>query len=632
MARHPADTTTRTGNGPLSSWHVRPHRLDTLCAVPPHPDLLERLQQEMGEAREGAADRVRRLMRFSEPHRVGLNDGLIFPGTYFPLGTTAAVARNAALERAPLRGTVRVVVVLVDFSDKAMTASTAHFEELFFSTGVLPNGSVKEYFTEVSNGLITLTGQVVGPLRMPQTVAAYAGSDNGLQAARPNARDMANDAAAAADPVVNFAPYDNDGNGFVDAFIVVHAGSGAEATGAAADIWSHKWVLPAEYTADSTKIFAYLTIPEDAKIGVCAHELGHLLFGWPDLYDTDYSSAGVGNWCLMAGGSWGGGGDVPVHPSAWCKVTQGWVTVDVRTSNAVVSIPDVKDSRTVYRLWKDGAPGNEYFLVENRQQSRYDASLPAGGLLIWHIDDAISGNSDENHPRVALEQADGQRHLETNANRGDAGDPYPGSAGNTSFNDTSTPNSKSYAGASTCVAVTEVSAAGPTMTARLSVRCFVKRFARKELIKEKDLRENKRVKDIRDKALSRDKAVVADKTRVQDKGVAGDKGPVKEVDKPVTDKRTGLDKPTDRKPGDIGFDRPGGRSESDLEARVAELEALVAALTEEQAAAEPFIAEQDRPDLGLSAYAQEDDYDELRGAVQQGSVQAKRIYDSKPAE
>ena len=70
---------------------------------------------------------------------------------------------------------------------------------------------------------------------------------------------------------------------------------------------------------DATKIYGYLTIPEDAKIGVCAHELGHLLFGFPDLYDTDDTSEGIGNWCLMAGGSWNGGGDVPAHPSAWCK-------------------------------------------------------------------------------------------------------------------------------------------------------------------------------------------------------------------------------------------------------------------------------------------------------------------------
>jgi immune inhibitor A len=281
---------------------------------------------------------------------------------------------------------------------------------------------------------------------------------------------MADEAVTLAQADVDFTPYDNDGNGFVDAFIVVHAGRGGEETGAPADIWSHKWVLPAERSVDSTKIFAYLTIPEDAKLGVTAHEIGHLVFGWPDLYDTDNTSEGIGNWCLMASGSWGLGGERPVHPSAWCKSTQGWVDVVAPTSNADVTIEDVKTSRTAYRLWKDGGGGNEYFLVENRQQTGLDASLPGPGLLVWHIDEAIAGNTNESHYKVALMQADGQRQLETNANRGDEGDPFPGSTGNASFDETTTPNSRSYAGSPTSVALTDIPPSSPAMTVRVSVR------------------------------------------------------------------------------------------------------------------------------------------------------------------
>ncbi len=89
--------------------------------------------------------------------------------------------------------------------------------------------------------------------------------------------------------------------------------------------------------ADGTKVFASLTIPEDAKLGVSAHELGHLLFGFPDLYDTDYTSAGTGNWCLMAGGSWNAGGDTPAHPSAWCKPSRAGCRL--RTSRRTARSP-----------------------------------------------------------------------------------------------------------------------------------------------------------------------------------------------------------------------------------------------------------------------------------------------------
>lgn len=346
--------------GMLTPW------VEGRCVVAPSPQLADRIKDEV--KRLNSLNKVRSVgagAALTHPRHPGFNDGLIIPGSYFPLGTSIQAVRSAASDRAPLHGTLRVAVVLVDFDDQEMVEDAGHFDDLFFSEGVLPNGSVREYFTDVTNGLVELAGQVVGPYRLPQDMADYANGESAIGDALPNARVMAEDAAIAADPDINFGPYDNDGNGFVDAFVVVHAGSGAEETGALSDIWSHKWVLPSEYTADTSAIYAYLTVPEDARIGVCAHELGHLLFGLPDLYDIDNTSEGIGNWCLMAGGSWGGGGDTPVHPSAWCKAQQEWVTVNNVTTNASLSIADVKDAHTVHRLWKDGAGGQEYFLVEN---------------------------------------------------------------------------------------------------------------------------------------------------------------------------------------------------------------------------------------------------------------------------
>jgi immune inhibitor A len=173
----------------------------------------------------------------------------------------------------------------------------------------------------------------------------------------------------------------------------------------------------------------------------------------------------------MAGGSWGGGGDTPVHPSAWCKANQGWVEVATPHPDAQLTIDDVKSSRTVYQLWADGAAGTEYFLMENRQQDGFDATLPGSGLLIWHIDESQSGNTDDRHYKVALMQADGKADLEAGRNRGDAGDAYPGTADNREFTATSTPGSKSYAGADSCVGVTQISDPGPTMTANVSLSC-----------------------------------------------------------------------------------------------------------------------------------------------------------------
>ena len=442
----------------------------------------------------------------------------------------------------------------------------------------------------------------------------------------------------AADPVVNFGPYDNDGNGYVDAFIVVHAGPGAEVTGSTGDIWSHKWVLPSVYNADGTQIYGYLTIPEDARIGVCCHELGHLLFGWPDLYDTDYSSAGIGNWCLMAGGSWGGNGDVPCHPSAWCKVNQGWVTVSAPTSNVSLTISDVESSKQVYRLWKDGGPGNEYFLVENRQHVGYDQSLPGSGLLVWHVDDAVAGNTNEAHPKVALLQADGNQDMEHNHNRGDTGDPYPGSSSNTSLTKSSTPNTLSYAGSDTCVSLTSISPSGPSMTARVTVSCAVVKRVSKEIAKEA-LKEKEHGKEI-----------WSDHKNKEHNKEVKDFKDFHEVDWPwrklLTDTgRFGRGRPAAWQfagggQGAGGGGAPDEPDQAGLESRVTMLEMLLASVLESfsggpggQSSGDParaFIGPEERPDLSGSALAGEDDQQHLRDAMAQGGVEAahaKRQFD-----
>jgi immune inhibitor A len=214
-------------------------------------------------------------------------------------------------------------VILVDFSDKVIASSAKQrFHDLFFSTGRIPTGSVTEYYKDVSGGLISIIGEVIGPYRMPRTMGQYANNESGMSSTEPNARTLAQDAFIKAKADINFKPYDNDGNGYVDAFIVVHAGSGAEQNGDKNNLWSLKWVLPNEQTANEVKVYGFLTVPEDAQIVVCAHEIGHLVFGWLDLYDTDTSSQGIGAWCLMSGGSWGRinnnpAGTTPCHPSAW---------------------------------------------------------------------------------------------------------------------------------------------------------------------------------------------------------------------------------------------------------------------------------------------------------------------------
>ena len=168
----------------------------------------------------------------------------------------------------------------------------------------------------------------IGWQTAPQTYASYVDGKNGTGAYPNNSQKLLEDLVDAVDPVVDFSLYDNDANGFVDVILVIHSGTGAEFFGNNDDIWSHKWSITPR-AKDGVWISSYTIQPEfwiapgDMTIGVYAHELGHVL-GLHDLYDTDYSANGLGQWALMTVGSWNGpspGGGTPAHPSP-CSLFQ----------------------------------------------------------------------------------------------------------------------------------------------------------------------------------------------------------------------------------------------------------------------------------------------------------------------
>ena len=307
-----------------------------------------------------------------------------------------------------------------------------------------------------------------GWYRAPHPKSYYTNNDFGFGSYPQNAQRLVEDVVNLASPHVNFAPYDNNGNGYVDALVIIAAGSGGEATGNHADFWSHKWQT-GPIVVDGVRVSNYFMAPEDGRVGVMAHELGHLLMSWPDCYDTDYSSRGTGRWDLMAGGSWNNSGHTPAHPSAWCKLKAGWINPVVVFNNAQnVTIEPYAQHGDVYKLPIGDVNSKEYFLVSNRQQQGFDTHLPGEGCIVEHVDDNQSNNTDENHYLVDIEQADGQRDLNTNANSGDAADAFPG-GGNDVFNASSTPNSKSYDGSDSKVGISAITRSGANITANINV-------------------------------------------------------------------------------------------------------------------------------------------------------------------
>lgn len=381
-------------------------------------------------------------------------------------------------------GTFNVLALCVDFPDKSGTVPATELDTLVFNNA---HGSVRDFYSENSYGALTITTvnlpSTIGWQQVSQNYSYYVNGSYGLGAYPHNSQKMVEELVDLVDPLVSFANYDNDGDGFVDGLIIMHAGRGAEYSASTSDMWSHKWgIMPrlkdGKYVSSYSVQPEYWNNPGDITIGVYAHEAGHL-FGLPDLYDTDGSSRGLGRWSLMSGGAWNGSiGNSPAHLDPWCKAQVGFLIPTNVDSNVIgATVPSVETQATAYRLWSDGTMGAEYFLLENRQRTGYDASLPSAGILIWHVDETKNSNANEWYPGhtssgnylVALEQADGLWQIDKNTSYGDGADPFPGSSAKTTFSAATTPNSNAYAGTATYVTVTNISASGPTMTCDFQV-------------------------------------------------------------------------------------------------------------------------------------------------------------------
>ncbi|MCF7811357.1 M6 family metalloprotease domain-containing protein [bacterium] len=366
---------------------------------------------------------------------------------------------------------IHVVCILVDFADNEANQdqfSVESFQEMLFSVDEYETGSMRDWYLENSIGEVNIIGNVYGWYRLPHDYAYYVNGQNGWGQFPRNAQGIARDALLAADEDVDFSDYDNSGNGIVEGLFIVHAGPGAESTGSEDDIWSHAWSVP-ETTLDDVRFERYAMEPENGKIGVFGHELGHSLFGLPDLYDLTNESRGVGNWSMMSTGCWGGDGRTPVHFDAWCKMDAGFITPQEIVENQANIIQEpIETGGEVYITWQEGIINNQYFLLENRQSIGFDCSIPGSGLLIWHIDETQENNNNpwwpggnnDGHYHVALEQADGSYDLERDNNYGDGNDPWPGIGWHSIFDKNTEPDSRDYSGTSTNITIFNIETSG----------------------------------------------------------------------------------------------------------------------------------------------------------------------------
>jgi M6 family metalloprotease-like protein len=360
----------------------------------------------------------------------------------------------------PTLGAGKFLVILVEFADVDFVHLPADFDSLMNAKNYTYNsavGSVNEFYRATSFDLFDPQFDVVGPVKLSEDMAYYGNNTDG------NTQQFVYEAITLADSIVNYVDYDNDGDGYVDNVYLIYAGYGECFSGADENtIWPHRSALYAyNPNLDGKRFWDYSTSMEfygtsgttRSSVGVVCHEFGHVC-GLKDYYDTDYEDSGgncggMGAWETMAGGSWNYSGRRPPIFNGWSRMYLNWANpVELTRVEAVTLNPAHTDNEVRYFF---SQTSDEFFMMENRQQSEWDASIPGHGLLIYHVDreygsawDNNTLNCNPNHQAFDIEEADGLGNLSSSYIN--AGDPFPGTSYNTSFLDTGSPNAQDWAG------------------------------------------------------------------------------------------------------------------------------------------------------------------------------------------
>ena len=351
-----------------------------------------------------------------------------------------------------------ILIRFPDVSDTIAQPEVSNFCNLTGYSGFGNNGSVRDYFYDNSQGKLNYTNVVTQYYTAAHNRSYY--TDPGISFGT-RARELIVEALNhLKSEDFNFSQLSSDNNGFVYALNVFYVGP--RVNNWSEGLWPHSWSLASAYDAGAGKKFydyQITNIGSELTLRTFCHENGHMICNFPDLYDYGGQSAGVGHYCLMC---YGGNDKNPVQVSAYLKNEAGWATKVVSITPGITA--NLSAANNDFYIYAKNA--TEYFIVENREKTGRDTFLPDAGLAIWHVDEQGSNNNEQmtptQHYECSLEQADNRFDLEENSNGGDSEDLF--GSPNTQFSDSSSPNSKWWDASNSGLNITQISAAGATMT------------------------------------------------------------------------------------------------------------------------------------------------------------------------
>lgn len=373
----------------------------------------------------------------------------------------------------PVVGFRKYLVILMQFPDVKFQKTSQEFNRLLNEVGYTDggnSGSVHDFYDENSFGQLDLQCDVAGVFTASHPMSYYGNNTNG------NPYALAIEALTLASAQYDIRDYDVNGDGYIDGVHIVFAGYGEEAGGSADCIWSHEATTTGTFCeVNGVKMNAYSCTPElsgnsgtvMSKIGVICHEIGHAL-GTLDYYDTNYEVGGqypgTGSWDVMGSGNWNNNGATPAHFNPYSKIYDfKWSGVlDGNKAQRVTLHAKQKDN--FVRI--DTKTTGEFFLLENRQKSGFDGSLPGHGLMVYRCSDNMSAVADNTINAYHKQQfyplcANATSALPTSVastygTPNSASAPFPGTLNRTSLTDATTPSMKDWNGRNTGFPITDI--------------------------------------------------------------------------------------------------------------------------------------------------------------------------------
>ena len=330
----------------------------------------------------------------------------------------AVVAQKAAREKAILesartsmpvkkvegskfQGKKKCLVILANFADTKFKPE--HTLDLYkqiingenYSDETLGfKGSVRDYFKAQSGGQFEIDFDVVGPVDLPKGYAGYGKNDASGRDQAVLVYPMVEDAVnLAKDQVTDWKQYDWDGDGLVEEVFVLYAGHGQATYPQDPDlVWPHKSAIDPMTVADGVKVSVYACSCELGAteaidgIGAFCHEFSHCM-GLKDHYDINGRGYGTGFWDIMCFGCYNGNTFLPAEYNSYEKMFCGWKEPIVLNAEPqkIEGMKALAAGGDTYIFYNDGNE-NEYYMLENRQKTGWDAALPGEGLIVLHVD------------------------------------------------------------------------------------------------------------------------------------------------------------------------------------------------------------------------------------------------------